>query len=195
MIRGEPRRRAALATLVLAGICSGCTAPPGSDGSPPAPEAERAQASAEPSLADWLAYSDPARGLSFRYPADLGTSYIRAVDWPPAAQLLDQPFSCTEAGVETARAGKTERAQIGARNYCVTRESEGAAGSIYTSYAYAFESRGRLVILTFTTRSVQCGNYDEPRRGECERERAAFEIDPIVDRIARTLEIVPAVPG
>jgi hypothetical protein len=34
---------------------------------------------------------------------------------------------------------------------------------------------------------VQCGNYDEPRKSECETERAAFDVSPTIDAIARTL--------
>lgn len=66
---------------------------------------------------------------------------------------------------------------------------EGAAGSVYTLYAYAWPAADTVIILTFSLRSVQCGNYDEALRSECERERAAFSIDPIIDPIARTVTL------
>ncbi|MFZ2414956.1 MAG: hypothetical protein WAW33_03110, partial [Minisyncoccia bacterium] len=73
------------------------------------------------------------------------------------------------------------------REYCVTKESEGAAGSIYTNYAYAFPKDTKTIIFTFTTRATQCANYDEPNKTACEKEREAFDLDGIVDRMAQSL--------
>src|SRR5690606_2821260 len=105
-------------------------------------------------------------------------------------QLVDGPLECTAAGSEIARAGRTEPATIAGRSYCVTRASEGAAGSVYTSYAFAFERDGRVAILAFSVRAPQCGNYDERERQECEAERQ-FDPGPTIDRIAATLELPP----
>lgn len=138
---------------------------------------------------DWDTFTDPTSRISFRYPAGLGTTYIQPLDWPPLARIEAGPFECTEAGEETARAGRTELATIDGRTYCVTRVTEGAAGSVYTMHAYALPAGDEVVFLTFSTRAPQCGNYDEPRRSECERERETLSIDRIVDAIARTLEI------
>lgn len=140
--------------------------------------------------AGWEAVTD--QGAAFEYPPDLGTAYIHAANWPPQLVLSDEPFSCTAAGAEAARAGRTEPATIDGRAYCVTRVTEGAAGSVYTQYAYAAPLNGRVAILTFSLRAVQCGNYDEPRRAECERERAAFSIDHIAGRIHRTIRLATA---
>lgn len=163
---------------------AGCT-PPADE--PPA-AADVAPARDDPRTADWLEYADAQRGISFRHPPDFGTQYIHALDWPPMLQLIEGPFECTEAGEETARAGRTELETIGGRRYCVTRVTEGAAGSIYTSYAYAFETDGDVAILTFSARAVQCGNYDEPQKTECEAERAAFDPGAMIDAVARTVE-------
>lgn len=140
-----------------------------------------------PAEEGWETFADSARGIAFEYPPDLGTDYIHAVDWPPQVKVEDGPFICTAAGSEIARAGRTEPVTIDGRTYCVTRVREGAAGSIYTLYAFAMPAGERVAILTFSLREVQCANYDEPARGECERERVAFSIEPIIDRIARTL--------
>ena len=139
---------------------------------------------------DWKTYSNSTGGITFRYPDKLTTKYISVVDWPPQVQILDQAYSCNEAGSEIARAGKTEKRLVDNREYCVTKESEGAAGSIYTNYAYTFAKNGGTVILTFTTRSVQCGNYyDIPEQAECEGERQTFDMDGVADRIIQSLEI------
>lgn len=135
----------------------------------------------------WKTLTDRKTGVTFQYPDKLTTTYITASDWPPTVQVQTVPFTCTNAGTETGRAGKTETRMVDNRSYCVTTSSEGAAGSIYNQYAYAFQKGSRTVILTFTVRMVQCGNFDEPQKTACENEREAFDLDGTVDRIAQTL--------
>lgn len=145
---------------------------------------------------NWEAITDSKTGIVFQYPKTLLTTYIHTQDWPPQVQILNEPFTCTEAGLETARAGKTEKRLVDDREYCRTSILEGAAGSIYTQYAYAFplystgstQADRKTIILTFTTRATQCGNYDEPKRKACEDERETFDIDSTVDRIARSIQ-------
>lgn len=135
----------------------------------------------------WETATQEESGMSFRYPAEFGTSYITPVDWPPQLQVVDGSFSCTDAGDEIARAGKTELRTIGGREYCITQIDEGAAGSVYSQYAYAFSQNDALMILTFTLRAPQCANYDEPERRACEDEKATFMLDPLIDTIARSI--------
>ncbi|MHB9139688.1 MAG: TspO/MBR family protein [Victivallaceae bacterium] len=137
-----------------------------------------------------------SNGITFQYPETLLTTYINTQDWPPQVQVLNEPFTCTEAGEETARAGKTEKRLVDNREYCRTSIVEGAAGSIYTQYAYAFplystgstQADRKTAIFTFTTRATQCGNYDEAERKACEGEREAFDLDSVVDRMARSIK-------
>jgi hypothetical protein len=126
-------------------------------------------------------------GFNFQYPPALAAKYIRALDWPPQAQSIDEEFNCTEAGESIERAGRTELKEIHGREYCVTEIVQGAAGSIYTQYAYAFGRDGETVILNFSTQMPQCGNYPDMERVECENERMAFDLDSVVDQIARTV--------
>ncbi len=137
--------------------------------------------------AGWLETKDAESGLSFGYPPSLTETYMRFVDWPPDLQYADEPFSCTEAGEPSARAGETSRKTIGGREYCVTRIVEGAAGTVYTQYAYAFPREDKTAILTFSIAASNCGNYPEPQMAECERERSAFSIDPTIDAVARSI--------
>lgn len=134
--------------------------------------------------ANWQTFTDATEGITFRYPAELSTTYIRALDWPPQVQVTEGPFECTEAGNEIERAGRTELRRVDDRAYCVTKLAEGAAGSVYTQYAYAFEKAGKVSIFTFSTRAVQCANYDDPQKSMCEGERETFDIDGVIDRVA-----------
>ncbi|MCX6813600.1 MAG: hypothetical protein NTV77_03975 [Candidatus Azambacteria bacterium] len=132
-------------------------------------------------------------GISYlvfiNFPDSLSTIYMHALDWPPQAAVVDGPFTCVEAGSEITSAGRTEKHIINNREYCVTKQSEGAAGSIYTQYIYALPKGGKTVVFTFTIRATQCGNYDDPKKTECENERASFDIDNLIDRVAQTLKL------
>ncbi|HVY35913.1 MAG TPA: hypothetical protein VG982_01380 [Candidatus Paceibacterota bacterium] len=138
----------------------------------------------------WKTMSDPVRQFSFQYPESIGTTYITPTDWPPQVQIVSN-FTCTPGGSEIAQAGVTTQETINGHTYCVTRESEGAAGSIYTQYAYAVNlstlagagTMNGTAIFTFSLRFVQCANYDDPQRTECETERQAFSIDQTIDKI------------
>jgi hypothetical protein len=137
---------------------------------------------------NWKTFFSTTTNITFRYPEQLGTTYIHPVDWPPQVQVVNQAFSCVEAGTEIMPAGKTEKHIVENQTYCVTKESEGAAGSIYTQYAYAFPYKNQTVILTFTLRMVQCANYDDPQKTACENERASFNTDTVLDQIIRTIQ-------
>jgi len=143
----------------------------------PAPEADK----------DWATLTDEETGISFRYPEKFFTIYIDAYDWPPQVRTMEGPLVCAEAGEIDGRAGRTEERMVDDRIYCVTEVVGVAAGSMYTQYAYSFEKDGRVVILTLTSRASQCGNYEDPLRDECEREREAFDIDGVIDRVARSV--------
>lgn len=149
-------------------------------------------APAVPDTSGWKTFSDSANKISFKYPAGIDTQFISVVDWPPKVQITDGPFTCTEAGTETGQAGQTSRQTIDGRDYCVTRESEGAAGSTYTQYAYATklpQLPNKTVIFTFSLRFVQCDNYDEPQKTSCKEERASFDIGPVVGAMARSVAV------
>ncbi len=133
--------------------------------------------------------NDTANKITFKYPEKLSTSYISTTDWPPKVQIENGPFVCTDAGEETSQAGATVERTIGGKQYCVTTVSEGAAGSMYSQYAYATELQGKVYFLTFTLRFVQCGNYSDPQKTACEKERASFNIDPIINEIVKTIAV------
>lgn len=179
----------ALCSSILLSVGTGC-APPDSPATAvddePAPAVEDKQAPAVEE--EWERFSDPKRGIAFRYPRDLGTEYIHTVDWPPQVRLEEGPFTCERSGTETERAGLTEPKRINGRTYCVSRVTEGAAGSVYTMYAYATPAGNAVLVLTFSLRAVQCGNYDEERRAECESERAAFSVDSTIDKVVQSIE-------
>lgn len=134
----------------------------------------------------WKTFTDEIKGITFRYPEELGTTYMRAYDWPPQVAVTNERFECVTAGSEIERAGRTELRKVDNRSYCVTKVSEGAAGSVYTQYAYAVDKGPQVWIFTATVRATQCGNYDEPYKTECEGERETFDFDSVMDKIIQT---------
>ena len=74
------------------------------------------------------------------------------------------------------------------RTYCVTKESEGTAGSIYTNSAYALPKDSQTIIFTLSLGAMECDNYDDPQKTACENEREAFDLDSTVDRMVRSVK-------
>lgn len=138
----------------------------------------------------WVATTTSA-GLTFRYPLELLTSYISEANWPPQVTIEDQQFVCSPSGSEIELGGQTELRTVDKRSYCLTKASEGAAGSVYTTYTYNFPRGNQTGVIAFTLRFVQCQNYDEPKAAECESERSSFDVDGLADRIAQSLIIKP----
>lgn len=136
---------------------------------------------------DWLATTTTS-SYNYKYPKDFGTTYLQAFDWPPVLNIYNNEYSCLEAGKSTVLpGGQTAPQIINGKEYCITTEAEGAAGSTYTNYAYAFAIKNQTGILTFTTRQPQCMNYDDPQQSSCLEEEKNFEIPPVIDTIVRTL--------
>jgi len=185
---GTPAQPGPVACTLEAKIC-----PDGSAVGRSGPNCEFAACPAETvqSSIPWKTATSSQVGLSFRYPEELTTEYIHTVDWPPQIQVLDKKFACNETGVEIAQGGQTTKRTVANREYCVTKSSEGAAGSTYTQYTYAFFKNGQTITLIFTLRAVQCGNYDDPQKTACEQERESFDLDGVVDRIAQTVSLAP----
>lgn len=142
---------------------------------------------------EWVEQNNTEAGVSFKYPQTLLTQYMHVQDWPPQIVVSNNIFSCTQAGSEIAPGGKSILHIINMHTYCVTTEMQGAAGSMYTQYAYAAEKNGQTLIATFSIRAVQCGNYEEPKKTECEQERASFDLDTVVDQIFESIKFLPAI--
>lgn len=136
----------------------------------------------------WKEYSNPENGISYLYPEDAGTKYIHVLDWPPTVNIYDKQFGCIENGNIIESNGETKLVNFGENKYCVTKQSEGAAGSTYTTYTYvAPYGIYKTLSFNFILQFIQCGNYDDPQKTECEAERASFDITPIVDKIFETI--------
>jgi hypothetical protein len=119
--------------------------------------------------------STTTNGVMFSYP-ELTTTYVSAAEWPPKVEQLDD-FSC--APTDNGPTGKVEKRTINGKVYCVTIESEGAAGSTYVTYGYTTDRGDAVLRATFTLRFPQCLNYDDPNQTSCKNEQASFNVDTL----------------
>jgi hypothetical protein len=141
------------------------------------------------SISGWKTYTT-ANGITLQYPDPFPAQYISLASdaQMPKIEVLSTPYSCTKGtkvinGIET----RVDEGTINGRTYCVTESSEGAAGSVYTTYTYTTTISGKVVRGSFVLRSVQCANYEEPNKSACQNEHESFDLDSLVDRIAQTV--------
>ena len=138
---------------------------------------------------NWKTATTSYEGVTFKYP-DLSTTYIRPQQWPPQITVTSDVFSCKEGGLGiNGLPGMTIQKTMGKITYCMVSESEGAAGTIFTTYTYTFSKNSKLVKLEFILGYPQCDNYDEPNKTNCVNERQTFDLDTLIDRIAQTVEL------
>lgn len=110
------------------------------------------------------------------YDTALTTTYITSDIWPPVVNQIPGTFSCQ--AVTGGVLGTTEQKIIEGVVYCVSTMSDGAAGSVYTTYVYERAVHpDMLARVMFTLKATQCMNYDQPKQGECLAERDAFNVD------------------
>ncbi len=110
--------------------------------------------------------------------------YTSFQDWALELKKVDPDYQliCEESDLLDSSALKRSL-KINDRLYCVKSQSEGALGSVFTSYSYITLIDDLLIKLETTLRQVNCNNYDEPVQGDCLAEREAFEIDEIIDSL------------
>lgn len=142
----------------------------------------------------WQSVSSSTTGVTFSYPtaAQLNLNYIQTVNWPPSITVSNNSFTCDQAGTGSVVGsnGKTSIDIIGNNEYCVNIQSEGAAGSVYTTYAYTFPTDGKTLTLNFTLRSPQCENYPDPQMTACQTEESSFNVDQIANAMAQSIQYV-----
>lgn len=141
---------------------------------------------------NWVLSEVSPQGTQFSYPKPVPTTYVTTQYWPPLVTMTSEDFSCKEGSALNSEAKQSQfaRKTIGGSLYCVATSVEGAAGSTYTSYEYETAQGDFLTKVSFTLRTPQCMNYDEPEQSACKTEQANFNIDALADRIASSLKML-----
>lgn len=150
--------------------------------------------------AGWKTYRHEL-GFEFRYPEKLDMNYIGVVPegWPPKIDYLTLPpgpldpkFFCNEkSNLKTEFGyGSREKIIVNSNTYCLTRVSEGAAGSNYITYIYKFIKNDKSISLKFILRYINCSSFTEvnDKMKECEKEQGNFDSGVLADKIISTLK-------
>lgn len=129
-----------------------------------------------------------ADGHIFSYPMIATSSYVRMTQWPPTLSVHTADEQCVvNDGTSSAVRGITTERMLGDRIVCVTDMSEGAAGSVYHTYTYTASEQGDAFSYSFAVQEVQCMNYDEPERSECQAAQQVFNPDDIARVLFTTM--------
>lgn len=125
---------------------------------------------------------DKNLGISYSYTDNFYfnnnlTEYVHPVEWPPKVDVKTAKLVCP----------KPDTKNINGSTYCKTVESEGAAGSTYTTYTYEKQFDKKIVSVSFITRTPQCMNFDGLKQSDCKNEVANLSIDNMVDKIFSTV--------
>lgn len=183
LIFGLPGKTKPISCTQEAKIC-----PDGSAVGRTGPNCEFATCPEEMSIAGWKTFTDSKQGIEFQYPEKLPTNYMNATEWPPKITISNGTLSCSEIPSENNLLGQAIKGIINNHIYCVGALSEGAAGSIYNTYAYATERDGKLITANFVVQYPQCVNYNDPQKTQCQNEQDTFDLDGTIDRIIQTVK-------
>ncbi len=122
-----------------------------------------------------------ANYISFQ---DFNSGIFKAEDYPSRidSRVLNGEIDCDETKAESSLSLRINKKEINGRKYCVGASSEGAAGSVYTQYAYTTVIDNYVYLVQFVAQYPNCPNYPDKERAECEAERESFNLDILVDQ-------------
>lgn len=139
-------------------------------------------------ISSWKMVRDTKQHISYAYPETLPSAYVHVQVWPPQPTVSLRSYTCTSGGAEISEQGRVQEKTIGGRPVCVNIASEGAAGSIYTTYTYVFQLGAKIVQLSSVVRTVQCDNYDNPQNTACKKEQAGFDFETILEGVVKSVQ-------
>jgi len=139
------------------------------------------------SSTSWTTATDTK--ITFEYPKPFPAKFLTPVEWPPTVGMSQKTFSCVEKASDDPSSQGVSLHKVNGRSYCVTEESEGAAGSVYTTYAYATARTKGTLLVSFTLRAPRCENYEDPEKSLCGEERESFDLDALVDGMVKSVKL------
>jgi hypothetical protein len=145
-------------------------------------------------FAGWETYRNDYFGIEFKYPEGLGLQYV-SVDpsgWPPEISGLDRDFVCEESlNLKTTFGyGLRKIVAIDDSSYCLTKGTEGAAGTFYSTYQYTEKDRWNLN-LSFILRFSNCDNIaGADRSKKCRDEIKSFDPSLLAHKIFSTFKFL-----
>jgi hypothetical protein len=136
----------------------------------------------EPNLPD----SFKADYISFQ---DYNLNIVKVDEYPEELWVENGEIECNETFPGSSLAIRINKREINGKKYCVMASSEGAAGSVYTQYAYFSVIGDNIYIIKFTARYNSCLNYPEEEIIKCTTERENYNLDILIDREIEKIKI------
>lgn len=128
--------------------------------------------------ANYISFQNYSSGI---YPIEV---YPKLESWVENGQI-----ECNETPQELSTQLRVSKREINDHKYCIGASSEGAAGSVYTQYAYTTVINDKVYMIKFVARYVNCSNYPEEKMIECSKEREQFNLDSLVNQeIEKTIK-------
>lgn len=117
------------------------------------------------------------------------SNIFKAEEYPKLESWVENgEIECNEAPLESSLPLRISKKEINGQKYCIGASSEGAAGSVYTQYAYTTVIENNVYLVQFVARYPNCSNYPDKERKECETERENFNLDNLVDLEVRRMK-------
>ena len=133
----------------------------------------------EKDLESNLPDSFKANYISFQ---NYSSNIFKAEEYPKLESWVENgEIECDETPSESSLPLRISKREINNRKYCIGASSEGAAGSVYTQYAYTTVIGGNVYSVRFIARYPNCDNYPDNERAQCKTERETFNLDNLVD--------------
>lgn len=141
--------------------------------------AQTASAEASTEGTGWKRYSGFASGITFMYPKNFESTYIKPTPWPPVVRKLNKSFECSDG----------EFRVVEGRQLCVVETVEESPKSIHTKYLYSFQSGTGTILFSFGVRKDICEQYDQDEEIRCRQEIEKANPDLLMANIANTFTI------
>lgn len=141
---------------------------------------------------DTAAASNPPDSFKADYISfqDYGSGTFEVAEYPRLESWVENgEIECDETPLESSLPLRTSKREINGQKYCVSASSEGAAGSVYTQYAYTTVIGDNVYLIQFVARYPNCDNYPEEENVKCQRERENFDLDILVDQEIERMKI------
>lgn len=153
---------------------------------------------------DWLTATDAAQGLTFKYPKEIPLfhsvyTYNVNLPWPPRIAVRAENFACEPKSLSPSNNTTVVKKNINGRSYCVSRSTEGAAGSTYETYGYTTMLAGKLATASFIMFGpTSCDVYDNgtgdaadnQKFNACKKELSVYSsnLDDIIDTMMQSVK-------
>jgi len=121
-----------------------------------------------------------ANYISFQ---NYGSNVFKAEEYPKLESWVENSeIECYETPSESSLPLRMSKRIVNDKKYCIGAFSEGAAGSVYTEYAYTTVVGGNVYSIQFVARYQNCDNYPEEENNKCKQERENFNLEILVDQ-------------